>query len=127
MVSSYCWKLKSLLKKNLILMKRNFLSTLFEILFPIILMVVIIGLREAFPVEIYKFSEEEVYKYAVQLCGALQYLHTAFPPAVLNTLFSTTVVTRIRMAVIMPIAAPWPNSKRLKALSYRRYCRRCLR
>ena len=59
MVSSYCWKLKSLLKKNLILMKRNFLSTLFEILFPIILMVVIIGLREAFPVEIYKFSEEE--------------------------------------------------------------------
>ena len=59
MVSSYCWKLKSLLKKNLILMKRNILSTLFEILFPIILMVVIIGLREAFPVEIYKFNEEE--------------------------------------------------------------------
>ena len=59
MVSSYCWKLKSLLKKNLILMKRNFLSTIFEIFFPIILIVVIIGLREAFPVEIYTFSEEE--------------------------------------------------------------------
>ena len=59
MVSSYCWKLKSLLKKNLILMKRNFLSTLFEIFFPIILMVVIIGLRYAFPVDIYKFNEEE--------------------------------------------------------------------
>ena len=59
MASSYCWKLKSLLKKNLILMKRNFLSTLFEIFFPIILMAVIIGLRKAFPVEIYTFSEEE--------------------------------------------------------------------
>ena len=59
MVSSYCWKLKALLKKNLILMKRNFLSTLFEIFFPIILMIVIIGLRKAFPVEIYTFNEEE--------------------------------------------------------------------
>ena len=59
MVSSYCWKLKALLKKNLILMKRNILSTLFEIFFPIILMIVIIGLRKAFPVEIYTFEEEE--------------------------------------------------------------------
>ena len=59
MVSSYCWKLRALLKKNLILMKRNILSTLFEIFFPIILMVVIICLRKAFPVETFKFQEEE--------------------------------------------------------------------
>ena len=59
MVSSYCWKLRALLKKNIILMKRNIFSTIFEIFFPIILMVVIIGLRKAFPVEIFTFDEEE--------------------------------------------------------------------
>ena len=59
MVSSYCWKLRALLKKNLILMKRNIFSTIFEIFFPIILMVVIIGLRKAFPVDIFTFDEEE--------------------------------------------------------------------
>ena len=59
MVSLYFWKLRALLKKNLILMKRNFLSTLFEIFFPIILMVVIICLRKAFPVETFKFQEQE--------------------------------------------------------------------
>ena len=35
------------------------MSTLFEIFFPIILMVVIICLRKAFPVETFKFQEEE--------------------------------------------------------------------
>ena len=59
MASSFSWKLRSLLKKNLILMKRNIFSTLFEIFFPIILMVVIICLRKAFPVEIYKFDSQE--------------------------------------------------------------------
>ena len=59
MVSSYCWKLRALLKKNLILMRRNLFSTLFEIFFPIILMIVAIGLRKAFPIETYKFQEEE--------------------------------------------------------------------
>ena len=59
MASSYFWKLHALIKKNLILMKRNIFSTLFEIFFPIILFVVIIALREAFPIEVYTFSEEE--------------------------------------------------------------------
>ena len=59
MASSYCWKLRALLKKNLILMKRNILSTLFEIFFPVILMAVIICLREAFPIETYKFEAQE--------------------------------------------------------------------
>ena len=59
MASSFSWKLRSLLKKNLILMKRNIFSTLFEIFFPVILMVVIICLRKAFPVEIYKFDSQE--------------------------------------------------------------------
>ena len=59
MASSYCWKLRALLKKNLILMKRNLFATLFEIFFPVILMVVIICLREAFPIETYKFEGQE--------------------------------------------------------------------
>mgnify|MGYP002623955037 CR=1 FL=1 len=59
MASSYCWKLRALIKKNIILMKRNILSTLFEILFPIILFAVIIALREAFPIETYTFLEQE--------------------------------------------------------------------
>ena len=58
MVSSYCWKLKALLKKNLILMKRNFLSTLFEIFFPSIIIIVILILRKAFSVDTHNFSEE---------------------------------------------------------------------
>ena len=59
MASSYCWKLRALIKKNYLLMKRNLFSTLFEIFFPIILFGVIIALREAFPIEIFTFSETE--------------------------------------------------------------------
>ena len=59
MASSYFWKLHALIKKNLIIMKRNIFSTLFEIFFPILLFGVIIALREAFPIETYTFSEEE--------------------------------------------------------------------
>ena len=44
-------------------------------------------------------------------------LHSALPPSVLKVLFMTTVVRRISSAVISPMAAPCPNSKRLKALS----------
>ena len=58
MSSSYAWKLRALLKKNLILMKRNFISTLFEIFFPSIIIVVILILRQAFSVDTHDFSEE---------------------------------------------------------------------
>ena len=58
MSSSYAWKLRALLKKNLILMKRNFISTLFEIFFPSIIIVVILILRRAFSVDTHDFSEE---------------------------------------------------------------------
>ena len=57
--SSYCWKLRALLKKNLLLMKRNIVSTIFEIFFPIILIIVIVALKQAFSVNIYTFSETE--------------------------------------------------------------------
>ena len=59
MASSYFSKLSALIRKNLILMKRNILSTLFEIFFPILLFGVIIALREAFPIETFTFSEQE--------------------------------------------------------------------
>ena len=57
--SSYCWKLRALMKKNIILMKRNLISTLFEIFFPVILVVVILALKQAFNVVTYNFSEME--------------------------------------------------------------------
>jgi len=107
MVSSYCWKLKSLLKKNLILMKRNFLSTLFEILFPIILMVVIIGLREAFPVEIYKFSEEEK-----DLTTYIQNKSiTTKTPILTDTNYDSASNTWLGLTVIPPfqICSPYNN------------------
>ena len=59
MSSSYCWKLRALIKKNLILMKRNILSTLFEILFPIILFAMIIALREAFQLKPILFQNKK--------------------------------------------------------------------
>ena len=58
MSSSYAWKLRALLKKNLILMKRNFISTLFEIFFPSVIIVVILILRLVFSIDTHDFSEE---------------------------------------------------------------------
>ena len=58
MSSSYGWKLRALLKKNLILMKRNFISTLFEIFFPSIIIIVILILRLVFSIDTHDFSEE---------------------------------------------------------------------
>ena len=59
MSSSYHWKLRSLLKKNLILMKRNIFSTIFEILFPILIIIIILALSKAFPLEKYKYEDVE--------------------------------------------------------------------
>jgi hypothetical protein len=50
-------KLHALMRKNLILMRRNILSTLFEIFFPIILFCLIIILRKAFPIANLSFEE----------------------------------------------------------------------
>ena len=53
-------KLYALIKKNLILMKRNIILTILEIFFPIIMMLIIIGIRKAFSIESYKFEEKEI-------------------------------------------------------------------
>ena len=60
MASSSWWKLRALIKKNLIVKRRNFLSTIFEIFFPILMFGLIIGLRKCFLISIYNF--EEYYK-----------------------------------------------------------------
>jgi len=57
MASSSWWKLRALIKKNLILKKRNLLSTLFEIFFPIIMFSLIIALRNSFPITVKTFKE----------------------------------------------------------------------
>jgi len=56
MASSFCWKLRALMKKNLILMKRNLISTIFEIFFPVLMFSLMILLRQIFPVEYYTFE-----------------------------------------------------------------------
>ena len=46
MASSSCSKLRALLKKNFLIMKRNFCTFIAEVFFPIILMVLIYGIRK---------------------------------------------------------------------------------
>ena len=53
-------KLYALIKKNITLMKRNIILTIFEIVFPIIMFLLIIGIRKTFKIESYKFNEKEI-------------------------------------------------------------------
>ena len=58
-MSSSIWKLNALIKKNLLEMKRNVLSTLCEIFFPIILMILLYWLKTIFDIKLYEFDETE--------------------------------------------------------------------
>ena len=57
MSSSFFLKLKALMKKNLILMKRNLLFTLIEIFFPVLLFIILVILRESLEREVTTFEE----------------------------------------------------------------------
>ncbi len=59
MASSSCFKLKALLKKNVLILKRNCCSTCCELFFPIILIFLLLLIRGAFKVEKVYFNEEE--------------------------------------------------------------------
>ena len=59
MASSSSWKLRALMKKNLLIMKRNVCSTIFEILFPIALILLCYIIRQAFQLEKFYFKDEE--------------------------------------------------------------------
>ena len=59
MTNSNSWKLRALIKKNFLILKRNIVSTLFEILFPIILILLAYAIRKAFILETYEFDKEE--------------------------------------------------------------------
>ena len=59
MASSSSWKLRALMKKNLLIMRRNPCSTAFEILFPIALILLCFIIRQAFQLEKFYFKEEE--------------------------------------------------------------------
>ena len=56
---SSCSKLQGLIKKNLLILKRNKLTTLCEILFPIILMLLLLEVRNAFLIDEYNYIEDE--------------------------------------------------------------------
>ena len=52
-------KLKALIKKNIIVLKRNKCTTLCEILYPIIIMVIILAVRKAFTIDDFEYEKEE--------------------------------------------------------------------
>ena len=58
-MASSIWKLKALIKKNLLEMRRNMFSTLCEIFFPIILIFLLYWLKTVFEIETYEFEKEE--------------------------------------------------------------------
>ena len=57
--SSYS-KLKALIKKNLLVLKRNKGTTLCEIFFPIALMLILLIIRKAFSIDKFEFDKEEI-------------------------------------------------------------------
>ena len=59
MTTSSSWKLRALMKKNLLIMKRNPCSTIFEILFPIILLLLCFAIRRTFRLRKHYFDKEE--------------------------------------------------------------------
>jgi len=56
---SFGWQLRALLKKNIIMMKRNVCVTICELLYPLILMILLSLVRRAFKIneEIVNFSD----------------------------------------------------------------------
>ena len=58
-MASSAWKLRALLKKNLLEMKRSIVSTLCEIFFPIILMALLYLLKTAFTIKDVDFESQE--------------------------------------------------------------------
>ena len=54
-----CSKLRGLIKKNLLILKRNKITTLCEILFPIILMLLMLEVRNTFLILKYDYEEDE--------------------------------------------------------------------
>ena len=59
MASSSSYKLRALLKKNFLIMRRNICKTIFEIFFPIGLIVLCYVIRRAFELKKYYFKDEE--------------------------------------------------------------------
>ena len=59
MASSNATKLRALIKKNLLILKRNTVSTIFEILFPIVLVLLCYALKQAFSLKITYLTESE--------------------------------------------------------------------
>ena len=59
-LGSSCSKLRGLIKKNLLILKRNKITTILEILFPIILMLFMYAVRDSFLIIEYDYEEDEV-------------------------------------------------------------------
>ena len=60
MVFPFNQKLFALIQKNIIIMKRNIFSTIIEIFFPVIILIVLVLLRKSFDIKIYSFEEQEL-------------------------------------------------------------------
>ena len=58
-MGSSSWKLKALLRKNFLIMRRNICSTICEIIFPFILMLLLYFVKTIFEINNYEFEKEE--------------------------------------------------------------------
>ena len=56
---SVLWQFNGLVRKNLLTMRRNVCQTFAEILFPILLMILIVGVRKGFKIKTYEFTTKE--------------------------------------------------------------------
>ena len=56
---SVLWQFNGLVRKNLLTMRRNVCQTFAEILFPILLMILIVGVRKGFKIKKYEFTSKE--------------------------------------------------------------------
>ena len=56
---TFCSQLSGLMRKNFNTMKRNLCHTILEVIFPIFLVAVMFGLRQAFKIKTYHFNSNE--------------------------------------------------------------------
>ena len=101
MASSSSWKLRALLKKNLLIMRRNICSSIFEIFFPIALILLCYVIRQAFQLKKYYFTDEEknIPTYITNTSSLYQNDYTAPIPPLndVDTDLSLTIIPALKI------------------------------
>ena len=103
MASSSSWKLRALMKKNLLIMRRNPCSTAFEILFPIALILLCFIIRQAFQLEKFYFKEEEtdIPTYITNTSVLYQNGYSSPPISEVDATLGLTILPALKICSIM--------------------------